>query len=167
MSRWGQSLRGERPAWVGEMGQAQQGAVASHELADHPVLPCSPAVLLVRGARPPAAAPSGQVPPRLWAARAPTSILTALLWENPRRTPAPCPHSGQLVLGSCGHCQGLGGRWGEAWRLWEKEQHAHRSPLSPEWITIPPHSLPWREVTEDPLRLGGRLTPVLGLLLKR
>lgn len=116
---------------------------------------------------PAAAALSGRVPPSLWAARAPTSILTALLWENPRRTPAPCPHSGQLVLGSCSHCQGLGVRWGEAWQLREKEQHAHRSPLSPEWITIPPHSLPWREVTEDPLRLGGRLTPVLGLLLKR
>lgn len=63
MSSWGQTLRGERPAWVGEVGQARQGAVASHELADHPVLPCSPAVLLVRGARPPAAAPTSEEPP--------------------------------------------------------------------------------------------------------
>ena len=70
-------------------------------------------------------------------------------------------------LGSCGQCQGLGGRRGEARRLWAKEQHAHRSPLSPEWITILPHSLPWKEVTEDPLRVDSGFTPVLGLLLKR
>lgn len=117
-------------------------------------------------ARPPAAALADRVPPSLWAERVPTSTLTALLWENPRRTPAPCAHSGQLVLGSCGHCQGLSGRWGEAQRLGAKEQHAHRSPLSPEWITILPHSLPWKEVTEDPLRVDSRFTPVLGLLLK-
>lgn len=75
MSSWGQCLRGEHPAWVGEVGQARQGAVASHELADHPVLPCSPAVLLVRGARPPAAAPTSEEPPE----------------RSPRETPHAAP----------------------------------------------------------------------------
>lgn len=48
------SVRSTQSGWV---------RWAGHRAADHPVLPCSPAVLLVRGARPPAAAPTSEEPP--------------------------------------------------------------------------------------------------------
>ena len=107
MSRLGQSQLEERPAWVGEVGQVRQGTVASHELADHAVLPCSPVVLLVRGAWPPAAAPTSEEPP-----------------ERPsRETPHAAPpqlhelHETHSVAQVSGHAPpgvGLGAAWVDA-----------------------------------------------------
>lgn len=80
-------------------GRECQGVVAEVP-TDHPVLPCSPAVLLVRGARPPAAAPTSEKPPE----------------RPPRETPHAAPpqlhelHETHSVTQVSGHMPpGLGG----------------------------------------------------------
>lgn len=60
--RWDQSQCRQQPLWEVRWGRECQG-VAAEVPTDHPVLPCSLAVLLVRGAWPPAAAPTSEKPP--------------------------------------------------------------------------------------------------------
>ena len=76
----------------------------TEEPTDRPVLPCSPAVLLVRGAWPPAAAPTSEEPPE----RPP--------WETPHAAPPQLhelheTHSVAQVSGHVSPAVGPGAAW--------------------------------------------------------